>query len=53
MSRTLLLEKLIDCLARVSCLLNDFPQIKELDINPLLVYPSGVLVLDARMRIEG
>ncbi len=47
-------QALIDCLGRLSQLLVDFPNIKELDINPLLVLPKGqgVKVLDARIVIE-
>lgn len=42
-----------ECLGRLSQLTNDFPEIKELDINPLLVLPKGegVKVLDARILI--
>ncbi|EKD43093.1 MAG: hypothetical protein ACD_72C00462G0001 [uncultured bacterium] len=45
---------LIDCVGRLSQLLMDFPNIKELDINPLLVLPKekGVKVLDARIVVE-
>lgn len=47
-------EALIDCIGRLSQLLSDFPEIKELDINPLKVLPEGkgVLVLDVRIVIE-
>lgn len=47
-------EALLDCLGRLSALLQDFPQIKELDINPLLVLPKGhgVKALDARIILE-
>ncbi len=47
-------EALIDCLGRLSQLLTDFPEIKELDINPLLILPKnqGVRVLDARIVLE-
>ncbi|BDD88196.1 acetate--CoA ligase family protein [Desulfofustis limnaeus] len=43
-----------DLVVRVSCLLADFPQIKELDLNPvrLLEDGSAVLALDGRARIE-
>ncbi|HQC19586.1 MAG TPA: acetate--CoA ligase family protein, partial [Smithella sp.] len=39
---------------RVSHLLHQFPQIRELDINPVRVLAdgSGVLALDARVRID-
>jgi acetate---CoA ligase (ADP-forming) len=42
------------CLERLSQLVLDFPEIKELDINPLVVLPEGqgAMVLDARVFIE-
>ncbi|MBP6993961.1 acetate--CoA ligase family protein [Candidatus Woesebacteria bacterium] len=45
---------IVDCVLRISQLVQDFPQIKELDINPLLVLPKGrgVRVLDARIIIS-
>ncbi len=47
-------EALIDSLLRLSQLLSDFPQIAELDINPLRVLPEGegCLALDARIILE-
>ncbi|HNR12149.1 MAG TPA: acetate--CoA ligase family protein, partial [Thermodesulfobacteriota bacterium] len=43
-----------EVITRVSWLLADFPQIQELDINPLRVLPrgEGVIALDARIRIR-
>jgi acetyltransferase len=43
-----------DVLMRIGQLVTDFPQIKELDINPLLVYPEGkgALALDMRLIID-
>jgi acetyltransferase len=40
-----------DCLLRLSQLVTSHPQIKELDINPLIVYPrgEGAMVADARV----
>ena len=40
-----------DCLLRLSQLVTDHPRIKELDINPLMVYASGqgAMVADARL----
>jgi acetyltransferase len=42
------LERVLVALARLAA---DFPEIRELDINPLLAGPDGVLALDARVRI--
>ncbi|MCB2173967.1 acetate--CoA ligase family protein, partial [bacterium] len=38
---------------RVACLLADFPEIRELDLNPVRILEdgSGVLALDGRARI--
>jgi acetyl coenzyme A synthetase (ADP forming)-like protein len=48
------LEKIADTLVRVSQLVTDFPEIVELDINPLLVFPAGrgVLGLDMRLALK-
>lgn len=43
---------LVDALRRVSQLAADFPLIAELDVNPLLVDESGVVAVDARVRLE-
>lgn len=40
-------------LVKVSQLVSDHPEIRELDINPLLADEAGVLALDARVRISG
>jgi acetyltransferase len=40
-----------DVLIRLSELAIDFPDLAELDINPLLADDAGVLALDARVRI--
>lgn len=47
-------EKVLEMLGRLSQLVTDFPQIREIDINPLLMYPrgQGVRVLDARIVID-
>ena len=39
-------------LVRLSQLIIDVPEIRELDINPLLADPFGVMALDARVRVE-
>lgn len=45
---------LTECLLRISQLVTDFPQIQELDINPILVLPKeqGVRVLDGRIILN-
>ncbi len=43
---------LADVLQRVSQLAVDFPEIAELDINPLLAFPDGVTAVDARILLE-
>lgn len=45
-------EALIEALLRVSQLVEDYPQISELDINPLLVTPDGATALDLRLRVD-
>lgn len=39
-------------LIRISQLTVDLPEIAELDINPLLADPHGVIALDARVRVR-
>jgi acetyltransferase len=48
------MEAVADTLVRVSQLVTDIPDIVELDINPLLVFPAGqgVLALDIRMALK-
>lgn len=48
------IEMLVESIGRLAQLATDFPQILELDINPLLVLPKGegVKVLDARIKIS-
>jgi len=48
------IEAIVDCLLRLSQLTIDFPQIKEIEINPLMVFEfgRGVLALDCRMLLS-
>jgi len=39
-------------LVKLSQLVVDIPEVVELDINPLLAYPDGVMALDARMALK-
>lgn len=45
-------EGLIRVMIRLSYLAADFPEITELDINPLLVTPDEVIALDARIVLD-
>ncbi|MEO3867626.1 GNAT family N-acetyltransferase [Nonomuraea sp. B12E4] len=40
-----------DQLVRVGQLLDDLPQVAELDLNPILVTPDGATTVDARIRV--
>jgi len=48
------IKTFVDLVVRASHLLADFPGIKELDINPVRVFPDGlgVLALDTRVRLD-
>ncbi|MBW6536381.1 MAG: GNAT family N-acetyltransferase [Mariniphaga sp.] len=46
------IEKLVEVLIRMSYLAADYPEIKELDINPLIVTPKDVIALDARIVVD-
>ncbi len=43
---------LSDALCRISQLAVDFPEIEELDLNPLLAFGDRVIAVDARVRIQ-
>ncbi len=45
-------EALADLLARLSRLADDFPEIAELDLNPVLAGPDGCCAVDARARVR-
>ena len=47
------LDRLLEVLIRLSYFASDYPEIAELDINPLLVTPERVIALDARLVVEG
>ena len=48
------LDAIVDCVLRVSQMVTDFPQIVELDINPLFAYEDGqgAMAVDARIVIS-
>ncbi|TWU45612.1 Succinyl-CoA ligase [ADP-forming] subunit alpha [Novipirellula aureliae] len=46
------LDRLVEVLMRISYLVANHPQIKELDINPLLVTPEDAVALDCRIILD-
>jgi acetyltransferase len=47
------IDAIVDALLRLSQLVTDFPEITELDVNPLLVYPigEGSMAVDSRVSL--
>ncbi len=41
-----------EVLLRVSALVDDHPEVAEMDLNPVIVGPDGAVVVDARARVE-
>ena len=46
------LAAVIDLIVRISQLVSQQPDINELDLNPVVAYPSGLRVLDARIVLR-
>jgi acetyltransferase len=46
------IDSIVDAIQRLSLLSSDFPEIQELDINPLVVSEKGATALDARIIIN-
>jgi len=42
-------EALADCLLSVAQMAENHPEIVEIDLNPVMAYPDGILVVDARI----
>jgi acyl-CoA synthetase (NDP forming) len=42
---------LVDAVLRVGALVDDLPQVRELDLNPILVHERGATIVDARIRV--
>lgn len=45
-------DKLIEVMIRFSCLVADYPEIQEFDVNPLLASSEGVIALDALALLD-
>jgi len=46
------IEAVIDAIAQVARLVQDFPEIMEMDINPFIAYPEGASALDVKITIN-
>ncbi|MGV3483503.1 MAG: GNAT family N-acetyltransferase [Planctomycetaceae bacterium] len=46
------IDRLIEVMIRLSRLVEDCPELIELDINPLLLTPDDAIALDARMMVD-
>ncbi|HMK97436.1 MAG TPA: acetate--CoA ligase family protein, partial [Acidimicrobiales bacterium] len=46
------IDGLVNILHRISRLAEDMPEVAELDCNPVIATPDGVMVVDARLRID-
>ncbi len=46
------IQALIGVLCNVSKLIMEHPEIKELDLNPVMAYPNGTKTVDARIILE-
>jgi acetate---CoA ligase (ADP-forming) len=48
------LDAVVDCILRLGQLALDFPEIEEVEVNPLVVYPQGqgALALDGRIILK-
>jgi acyl-CoA synthetase (NDP forming) len=45
-------QALVGCLMKVSEIAHKHPEIVEIDLNPVLAYPDGIMVVDARVIVQ-
>jgi acetyltransferase len=45
------IEGTVDTICRIAALVRDFPEISELDVNPLFVYNDSVVALDCKITL--
>ena len=43
---------LVDVVLRVSTMADAHPEIVEMDCNPVMVLPTGAVIVDARVRVR-
>ena len=46
------LDATVDAILRMSQLVTDFPEIVELDVNPLVVHEHGAVAVDMRIILK-
>ncbi len=46
------IDAIVDIFVATSRLVMDHPEIKELDLNPVLAYEKGAKIVDARIILE-
>jgi acetyltransferase len=46
------IEPLVDTIVRVAQLSLDFPEITEIDLNPIIAYPDNAIALDVKVTIS-
>ena len=46
------IDILADCIQRLGCLVHDFPEIAEIDLNPIKGVGSQLFAVDARILVE-
>jgi acetyltransferase len=46
------IDRLVEALMRLSYLVADYPEISEMDVNPLLATPDDAIALDARIVLD-
>jgi acyl-CoA synthetase (NDP forming) len=46
------IDTIINVLLNTSKLVMDYPEIKELDLNPIMTYEKGAKTVDARIILE-
>ncbi|HHY39054.1 MAG TPA: acetate--CoA ligase [Clostridia bacterium] len=46
------IKSIVDTIGRISALVLDFPEITDVDVNPVMAYPDGVAALDIKITIS-
>jgi len=46
------IDSAVDIIARLACLTLDFPEITEVDLNPVFIYEQGASAVDVKITIS-